>query len=77
MKDQICVNTPRVAWCEGCESFIDNNTKDTHLQGCARGMAYALKHNALGAMRGVCDCTYHQLIISYIHINFCYLFCIQ
>ena len=27
---------------EGCESFIDNNTKDTHLQGCARGMVYGL-----------------------------------
>ena len=68
MKDLICGNTPRVAWCEGCESFIDNNTKETHLQGCAGGMVYALKNNALGALRGVCDCTYHHLIISYINI---------
>ena len=42
MKDEICGNTPRVAWCEGCKSFIDNNTKETHVQGCARGMVYGL-----------------------------------
>ena len=68
-KDLICVNTPRVSWCEGCKSFIDNNAKETHLHGCATGMLYALKHNALGALRGVCvnhyDCRYHYLI-SYI-----------
>ena len=65
MKDQICGNTPRVAWCEECECFIDNNTKEAHLQGCVRGMLYALKHNALGDFCGVCKkhyptCTTNQ-----------------
>ena len=26
MKDQICGNTPRVAWCEGCESLSPSLT---------------------------------------------------
>ena len=63
MKDLICGSTPRVAWCEGCKSFMDDNTKETHLQGCARGMLYAFKHYALGALRGVCE--NHYSVQSY------------
>ena len=29
---EICEKEPRVGWCEGCEAFIDNNTKALHLQ---------------------------------------------
>ena len=37
-REEICEVTPRVGWCEGCKTFIDDDTRETHLQLCARGM---------------------------------------
>ena len=29
---EICEKEPRVGWCDGCNTFIDNNKKAFHLQ---------------------------------------------
>ena len=33
-REDICENTPRLGWCEGCKNFIDNDTRETHMQQC-------------------------------------------
>ena len=63
MKELICGSTARVGWCEGCKHFIDNNTKEAHLQGCARGV-YEIRCISLPIpSHGACTTTVTYIII--------------